>query len=244
MREPGLEGQQRPKSDASADLWREASNRPAAQPEMPASGAYVLLPAAVPGDDQDSSSVIHYLDILLRRRWMILVISVLSVLGAFFYSKNKEPRYRASAALLVDESDRPTIAGAQGYTPHQSFRNPADYYRRVALSSGILDPLLMERFQFPGSVEAMTLLDYLTTKEGDLKDRTYIGRSLLAGCIQVGSQASFPSLLSLNVSFDTPELAAEIANRLIVLIVDFDRGIRAQRARSRGAFIEEQLQVA
>ena len=244
MREPGPESQERLESDAPADSRREEVNPPAAQPGIPASGAYVLMPTSTPGNEHDSSSLVDYLDILLRRRWMILAICVLSVLVAFFYSKRKEPRYRASAAFLVQESARETIAGTPDYRPYQSFRNPADYYRRVALSSEILDPLLRERFHVPGSVEDTTLLAYLVNEQGELKDRTYIGRSILAGCIEVGSQTNFPNLLSLNVSFDNPELAAEIANRLIDLISDFDLGIRAKRARGHSAFIDSQLEIA
>ncbi len=202
------------------------------------------MPTSDPRNGHDSRSFLTYLDVLLRRRWMILAICVLSVLVAFFYSKRKEPRYRASAAFLVQESDRSTIAGAPNYRPYQAFRNPADYYRRVALSSEILDPLLMERFHVLGSVEDTTLLEYLETGEGELKDRSYIGRSILAGCITVASQRNFPNLLSLKVSFDNPELAAEIANRLIGLISDFDLSIRAKRARGRSSFIESQLEVA
>ena len=204
------------------------------------------MPAKASGGDRDSTSLITYLNVLLRRRWMILAICVSSMLVAFLYSKREAPRYRASAAFLVEESVRGTgnIAGARDFRPYQSFRNPANYYRRVALSSQILDPLLMEQFQIPGSAEAMTLLDYLTIKEGELKDRTYLGRSILAGCIQLGGQAGFPNLLSLNVSFDSPELAAEIANRLIGLISDFDLSIRAKRARGRTAFIDSQLRLA
>ena len=129
-----------------------------------------------------------------------------------------------------------------GLTNHSG--NPADYYGRVAVSSEILDPLLMERFHVPGSVEATTLLDYLTIEEGELEDRTYTGRSILAECIEVGSRQTFPNLLSLTVSLDTPELAAEIANRLISLISDFDLSIRAKRARRRTAFINSQLVIA
>ena len=201
------------------------------------------MPTSAPRNDHDSISFVTYLDVLLRRRWVILAICALSALVAFLYSKQKEPRYRASAAFLVEESGRGTIAGARDYKPYQAFRNPADYYRRVALSSEILNPLLMERFSVPGSVETTTLLDYLT-EEGELEDRTHSGRSILAGCIAIGSQTSFPNLLSLTVSFDSPELAADIANRLISLVSDFDRGIRAKKARSRSDFIDTQLEVA
>ncbi len=243
MAELGPESQERPKSEA-AGSWRQTSNPPAALPETPPSGAYVLIPAAVPGNDHDSSSFLTYLDVLFKRRWMILAICVLSVVVAFFYSSRQTPGYQASAAFLVEESDRATIAGASDYRPFQSFKNPAEYYRRVALSSKILDPLLMERFHISGSVEGITLLDYFTSEEGELKERFYIGRSILAGCIQVGSQRSFPNLLTLNVSFDTPEVAAEIANRLIGLVSDFDLSIRAKKARSRSTFIASQLDIA
>ena len=134
------------------------------------------MPAATPKDDHDSSSFLAYLDVLLRRRWMILAIFVLSLLAAFFHSRGREPRYRAGAAFLVEESYRDVIEGTRDFRPYQSFRNPADYYGRVAVSSEILDPLLMERFHVPGSVEATTLLDYLTIEEGELEDRTYTGR--------------------------------------------------------------------
>ncbi len=68
------------------------------------------MPTSDPRNGHDSRSFLTYLDVLLRRRWMILAICVLSVLVAFFYSKRKEPRYRASAAFLVQESDRSTIS--------------------------------------------------------------------------------------------------------------------------------------
>ena len=88
----------------------------------------------------------------------------------------------------------------------------------------------MESFHVPGAGVPMVLLDYLRIQEDSLSERLYLGRSFLARNVEVSiPNQSYPFFLSINVSLDNPEMAAQIANRLVERLAEADR-LRQGRA--------------
>jgi capsular polysaccharide biosynthesis protein len=51
------------------------------------------------------TTVVDYLAILRRRKWIVIVPVLAAGLSAFFVSSRQEPEYRASAVVLVDTTN-------------------------------------------------------------------------------------------------------------------------------------------
>ena len=51
------------------------------------------------------TTLVDYLAILLRRKWIVIVPVLVAGLGALFVSSRQEPEYRASAVVLVDTTN-------------------------------------------------------------------------------------------------------------------------------------------
>jgi capsular polysaccharide biosynthesis protein len=50
-------------------------------------------------------TVVDYLAVLRRRKWIVMVPVLVAGLSAFFLSSRQEPEYRASAMVFVDTTD-------------------------------------------------------------------------------------------------------------------------------------------
>ena len=55
------------------------------------------------GADNDKE-LQHYLSVLGKRKWIVLGVFVLALGGAWFYTKNQVPIYRASASIVIDRN--------------------------------------------------------------------------------------------------------------------------------------------
>ena len=135
--------------------------------------------------------------------------------------------FRATATFLVA---KPRLMWSRGVHLVQLFRSQPSFLVEHALNPELLDPLLMESFHVPGAGVPMVLLDYLRIQEDSLSERLYLGRSFLARNVEVSiPNQSYPFFLSINVSLDNPEMAAQIANRLVERLAEADR-LRQGRA--------------
>ena len=56
------------------------------------------------------TTVVDYLAILRRRKWIVIVPILVAGLSAFFLSSRQEPEYRASAVVFVDTTNLTTDA--------------------------------------------------------------------------------------------------------------------------------------
>ncbi len=78
----------------------------------------------------------HYIAILWKWAWLIVVGTVLAGGAAFVVSKNMIPIYRASTTLLVSEAKEPTITD---YTSIITSERLANTYSRLLTSGSVLE---------------------------------------------------------------------------------------------------------
>ncbi|RPI20080.1 MAG: hypothetical protein EHM61_27765, partial [Acidobacteria bacterium] len=207
----------------------------------PKGPVYVLTPADfMPDDESEGISLISYVNVLLRRRWLIIGCSFLAAAAAYGFSKLQPRQYQASATFLVADTSA-NVIGEQSDAFFAALKNPAEYYKKVALSSSILDQLLQEQFQAPEQGKPASLLQILNVEGQTSQERLYKARESLAKSIDLPNSRDFPNLMTLQVTARSPDLAADIANRLIARLKAYDVDLRGRNARERLQFIEEQI---
>lgn len=207
----------------------------------PQGPVYVLTPADfMPGEEGEGISLISYLNVLLRRRWLIIGCSFLATVAAYVFSKLQAPQYQASATFLVADTTA-SVMGEQSDAFFAALKNPGEYYKKVAASSTILDALLAEQFQAPEDGKRAPLLQILKVEGKTSAERLSKGREGLAKSIELNNPRDFPNLMTLQVTAGSPDLAADIANKLIVRLKKYDSDLRSSNAKERLKFIEEQI---
>lgn len=202
---------------------------------------YVLTPAEF-GDNgpEDGISLMHYINVLIRRRWLIVLLCFLSVTAAYVYSKLAAKEYQATATFLLAEKTG-TVMGEQENSLFTTLKNPSEYYKKVAVSSTILDPLLKLLLPDPKTGAASTLMSIWKVQGASEEQRMLKGRAALANRIEITSPREFPNILTLTVTAESPRLAADLANNLIDRLTDFDVTLRSSSAKQRTGFIQTQL---
>ncbi|RPJ63952.1 MAG: hypothetical protein EHM23_01210, partial [Acidobacteria bacterium] len=210
----------------------------AREPQGP---VYVLTPADfMPGEEGEGISLISYLNVLLRRRWLIIGCSFLAVVAAYVFSKLQPPQYLASATFLVADTTG-SVMGEQSDAFFAALKNPGEYYKKVAESSMILDGLLNETFLVPADAKPIPLLQILKVEGETPEERLSKGRERLSNTIELTNPRDFPNLMTLQVTTGSPRLAADVANQLIDRLKKYDVALRTSNAKERQKFIEVQI---
>ncbi len=203
---------------------------------------YVLTPAEF-GENgtEDGISLMHYINVLIRRRWFIVGICFFAVAAAYVFSKLSPKEYQATATFLLAEKTG-TVIGEQEDSLFTALKNPGEYYKKVAVSSTILDPLLKEvALPDPKTGNTSTLMEIWKVEGDNEEDRVLKGRESLAKRIEINNPRDFPNILTLTVTAESPRLAADLANNLIDRLSKFDVTLRSSSAKQRTGFIQTQL---
>lgn len=190
--------------------------------------------------------------VLLRWR-LIAGITVLSILVAVAASFIVPPVYRAHASFVANSSSPSKVpsgisaspgvsglisqlGGSLGGDPSES----PNFYIQLFESRELLTRIALSRFPNPRTDapnDSATLIDILRIKKNDPALRMELAIKKLKKAIAAGFDVK-TNLVSLGVDMQWPDLAAEVANRLVDEVSKFNRETRVSRAKSKRLFLE------
>jgi uncharacterized protein involved in exopolysaccharide biosynthesis len=164
------------------------------------------------------------------------------------------PTYTATTAFVPEASPSSRIpaglaglAGQFGLTLGSEASQSPRFYAEVVTSREIMDRVLRSRYADPRSPhnpeDSATLLRILGVRGDDLADSLHHGRERLADrvSVRVDNQTN---IVTLRVDSRYPALAAEVANRFVLYLNEFNAKTRQSQARERRRFVEEQVAAA
>lgn len=199
-------------------------------------------------------SVLHYISVLLRRRWLIIFGTLVVASAAAFYTKRLPPVFTASAKFLPSQkSDMSARMGSivGGGIPADDFTETttADYFTALLQSPLFLERIILKRFfiqRLGGEVE---LLKYFES-EGDTQPketRLQSGIEALAKMISVEATKQTVGrreLPIITISANTTEarLSADLVAAVLDELVVYNQRARNAKAIQNREFIEKQLQ--
>ena len=196
----------------------------------------------------DAISVLGLLNILLRRRAALVgvptVVAGLAV-GAYFVLPT---RYSAIATFVPETAPEPRLpAGLAGLASQLniSFGGTASqsprFYADLVGSREIEDQVLLSCYRLPNTSSAAPdsarLIEILGTGGRDLADSLERARRKLERRVSARVNAQ-TGIVRLEVVARYPSLAAEIANRFVMLIDQFNTQYRQSQAREQRRFVE------
>ena len=176
-------------------------------------------------------TALQIVNILLRRRWMIIIGTIVVVAGTAGYSMMIDESYTASTIFLPSRTATMSnrmgaivgMVGMVGAVEGTSENSSPEYFSALLRS-----PPFLARI-FAGTVEAP--LDFEQLAETI---------SVTTGKSKSGGQ----QLLTLSVKASGAQSAADLANAALTEIVKYNVNNRNSKAASNKLFVEEQLKAA
>jgi uncharacterized protein involved in exopolysaccharide biosynthesis len=204
---------------------------------------YIETVPLVP-EEFEEVHLIDYVNVLLKRRWLIVVGVFISVLLFGIVSKRMPPVFTASAKFLPSKnpdmiSRMGTLVGG-GKVETFEDNVTSEYYTELLKSSPFLERIAGKKFlsrKFGGEVD---LISYYKIKEGNETLRLVKATGAISGSLKVSIDRN-TKVITLSYSTNEPELSAAIVNAFVDELIIYNQDIRDTKAKQNRIFIEKQL---
>ena len=190
--------------------------------------------------------LINYLNVVLKRRWLIIIGVFFCVVFTGIYSKTRHPVFTASAKFLPSKnpemtSRMGTLIGTSGRI--ETFENnvTSEYYTEVLKSSPFLERIANKKFLSKKLGEEVDLISYYQIEADNETERLIKATRVIGGNLEV-STARTTNVVSLSYSSGEPELSAAIANAFVEELIKYNQDIRDTKSKQNREFIENQLE--
>ena len=210
--------------------------------------------AAAAAADEPTLSVFQVANLLIRSRYLLLILPLLFGVAAIMKSLSQPRQYRASASFVPNgtESTGPqlsSIAAQLGFSvaSGQPGQSP-QFYGDLVLTRDILRDAVLTEYPMPaGDPRRRANLIHFFKLDEPGAGAGSPGRTPLDGAIEalrgaVGTHVAIETgIVEVNVTTESPGVSEAILRRLIVLTQEFDLVKRRTQASARRRFAEGRL---
>ncbi|MCK4257785.1 MAG: hypothetical protein KAX49_02340 [Halanaerobiales bacterium] len=161
----------------------------------------------------------EYISILWRKKWVIIGLFIIAVVGTYFFVNTMDPVYKTSATIMIQKND-----GMQNLFSGDMFSLGND-------QSGTYIKMLKTRRILDQVIQKMDLRD----EEGE-----FISSSTLGSMIIVSS-VSGADMIEISMEHTEPEKVKKIVNTLVEVFVEENTKISKTAMTSAIDFIEKQV---
>lgn len=203
---------------------------------------------------EEPPSLFHFANALIRNRRILIVLPLVLAVAAVLLSMSQPRQYRAAASFVPtssgEESQLQNFAQQFGMRLNASTRgqSPA-FYSALVVTRDILQDVVRTEYRVTTgegerTADLIHLYGYAET-EGGGPGRTPLDYTIEELRASMAVFVDYESgLVRLGVSAPYPELAEQIAARIIQLTQEFDLTKRRTQASARRRFSEERLNEA
>jgi uncharacterized protein involved in exopolysaccharide biosynthesis len=202
-----------------------------------------------------SINLLEYVNMLLRRRWLIVVGTLLTVLAAGIYLKRQTPMYQASIRILpsreqamssrIDQSFGMNRGGQQqGY---EQADLATQYYQELITSFPFLEKIVRKKFRLGSEGNDFDLIEYYKVNGVDEADKvnkaTVALRKSMNIMIPRSTAYGAVRTMAIGVVADNPIMAASIPNAILDELMIYNQDVRVTRSSENRRFIEDQIKT-
>jgi len=199
-------------------------------------------------------TLVEVLNTLLRHWRVVVGLPLLVAVATGAISFTLRPTYTATATFVPEHGSQKGLTGAAagligglginfGNQPTESPR----FYADVVRSRELLERVLTSRYADPraraGAADSVTLLQLLGTEGRNELDSLAQGVEILNDLITIRVDDQ-TSIVRVSVQSPYPALAADVANRIVEYVNDFNTRKRQSQARESRKFTEERVAAA
>ncbi len=196
--------------------------------------------------EYEEVNIMNYVNILLKKRWLIILGVFFCVLVTGIYSKTRPPQYTASAKFLPSRnpemtSRMGTLIGTSGRVETIESNVTSAYYTELLKSSPFLERIVKRKFPIKNKGEEVDLVSFYGNeieKGTDLLSRVIntVGKQL-----ETSTQRT-TNVITISYSTGEPELSAAIVNAFLEELIRYNQDMKDNKARQNREFIENQLE--
>ena len=194
--------------------------------------------------EEEEINLIQYINVLLKRRWMIVFGVFICVVLVAIYSIKLSPVYTASAKFLPSKnpemtSRMGTLVGG-GSIQSYSENVTSEYYTMLLQSSPFLERILARTFFSQEAGGEVDLAAYYEIEADNDIEKRLKAVEAIGGNLEI-STARTTQVITLSYSTGEPELSAAIVNAFLDELAIFNQDIRGSKAKENREFVEKQL---
>lgn len=196
--------------------------------------------------EEEEIHLINYVNVLLKRRWLIVLGVFFCVVITGIYSKTRHPVFTASAKFLPSKnpemaSRMGTLIGTSGRVESIENNVTSEYYTELLKSSPFLGRIANKKFLSKKLGEEVDLISYYQIEADNEAEKLVIATETIGGSLEV-STARTTKVVSLSYSSGEPELSAAIVNAFLEELIKYNQDIRDTKSKQNRIFIENQLE--
>ena len=205
-------------------------------------------------NSEDVISLLGLMNVLLSGRRTIVALSLVVALVTAAYSLIVAPTYTATTTFLPElKASRQLPAGLSGLanqfgvTVGTGGAPSGRLDARILESRGLLERVLQSAFETNGLLEdrhdSASLIDIMQIEKDDPAQALEQGVRHLSRWVNVQVDDR-TNIVRVAVDAPDPKLAADVANRLVSFLIEFNMGIRQSQARNQREFVEARVTEA
>jgi uncharacterized protein involved in exopolysaccharide biosynthesis len=196
--------------------------------------------------EEEEVHLINYVNVLLKRRWLIVLGVFFCVVITGIYSKTRHPVFTASAKFLPSKnpemtSRMGTLIGTSGRIESFESNVTSEYYTELLRSFPFLERIANKKFFSKKLGEEVALILYYEIEADNETERMVKATETIGGNLEL-STARTTKVVSLSYSSGEPELSAAIVNAFLEELIKYNQDIRDTKAKQNREFIEERLE--
>jgi len=196
--------------------------------------------------EEEEVHLINYLNVVLKRRWLIIIGVFFCVLLTGIVSKIMPPVYTASAKFLPSRnpemtSRMGTLIGTSGRVESIENNVTSEYYTELLKSSPFLGRIANKKFLSKKLGEEIDLVSYYQIEADNEAEKLVIATKTIGDSLEL-STARTTKVVSLSYSSGEPELSAAIVNAFLEELITYNQDIRDTKAKQNREFIEKRLE--
>lgn len=202
--------------------------------------------------DEPPVSLLHYVNVLLRRRWLIILGTMgLVVLVGAYTKLAMTPVFTAQVKFLPSGASEmaarmSSIVGGGVPAGIPDDTTSVDYYTALSQSPLFLERLIKKPFAIQKLGGSKPLLEYFEIAEPNETIRLQKGIEALAKIIKVTAGRPTagrvtPPIVTVSVETSEPQLSADLANAFLAEVLEYNQSVRNAKAIRNREFVERQL---
>lgn len=195
--------------------------------------------------EDEEIHLINYVNVLLKRRWMIVIGVFFCVVFTGIYSKTRPPVYTASAKFLPSRNPEmiSRMGTLIGTSRIESFQDnvTSEYYTELLKSSPFLERIANKKFFSKKLGEEVALISYYEIEADNETERLIKATRVIGGGLEL-STARTTKVVSISYSTNEPDLSAAIVNAFLEELIRYNQEVRDSKAKQNRIFIENQLE--
>jgi len=202
-------------------------------------------------EEKNTISLLDYLGVLIRYRWIIISVTAIAFILSVVISLIQPQVYTAKTTILPnkgqEDSRLSALSNIPGITSNLNFPfmtySSSELYPDIIVSREILKPVLHKKFTVDNDSTSKKLITILFGS--DKNDYFYREECLnkFRNKINVSRNRS-SGIITIEVSCKDRYLAAEIANALTERLDYYNRVTRISKAKENRIFVEERMKEA